>query len=306
MRGAMADVLLPPRLKPGATIGVAAISGPVDPARLDAGIARLRGRGYRVVEAANLRLVEGLFAGSDAERAQAYRTLLRDPGVDAIFFARGGYGAARILDRLDSKEIAANPKIHLGGSDLTALFALLGREGLTAFYGPMVAVEIAEEESLDWEDVLSGRAPAEHRFAEGDVLAGGSGKGLLVGGCLSLIASLCGTPEAIRAEGRVLFWEDIGEQIYRLDRMLTQLERSGTFDRIQGMFIGSVVSRDRAEPVEKVRTYLRDRFRLAPFPVAAGVPAGHLRRPRTLPLGVAVEVDLGQEPRLTFLSPAVA
>lgn len=301
----MTGLIRPPRLKPGATIGVAAISGPVDPARLEAGIGRLRGRGYRVVEAANLRRVEGLFAGSDAERAEGYLALVRDPGVDAIFFARGGYGASRILDRLDGGEIGTCPKIHLGGSDLTALFALLAGRGLSAFYGPMVALEIAREEGLDWEDVLSGGLPAEHRFGPRDVLASGSGEGPLTGGCLSLLASLCGTPEAVRGEGRVLFWEDIGEEIYRVDRMLTQLERSGTFDHLQAMIIGSVLSRNRAEPPEKVREYLRGRFRGSPFPVAAGFPAGHLPRPRTLPLQSPVRVDLDGAARLSFAAAAV-
>jgi muramoyltetrapeptide carboxypeptidase len=292
-------------LKPGGTIGIAALSGPVDPDRLDAGIARLEGLGYRVVEAANLRRSEGLFAGSDSERADGYRALLSDPRVEAIFFARGGWGAGRLLARLDAAEIAARPRIHLGGSDLTSLFAFLGRAGVPAFYGPLVAVEIAAEEGLDWESVLSGEAPAEHRFGSEDVLAGGSGEGPLVGGCLSLLASLCGTPEAVRGQGSVLFWEDIGEEIYRLDRMLTQLERSGTFDRLQAMIIGSVVSRDRAEAPQNVRAYLRDRFRGAPFPVAAGFPAGHLRRPRTLPLGVRVRVDLDDSRLLSFPEPAV-
>jgi muramoyltetrapeptide carboxypeptidase len=302
----MRQLLRPPRLRAGSTIGIAAVSGPVDPARLDAGIVKLRALGYRVVEAANLRRSEGLFAGSDAERADGYLSLLSDPGVDAIFFARGGWGAGRILDRLDGQAVAARPRIHLGGSDLTALFAWLARSGVPAYYGPMVAVEIAEEEGLDWNEVLSGSAPAEHRFASAEVLAEGSGEGPLVGGCLSLLASLCGTPEAIRGSGSVLFWEDIGEEIYRLDRMLTQLERSGTFDRLQAMVIGSVVSRDRAEAPESVRAYLRERFRGAPFPVAAGFPAGHLRRPRTLPLGTRVRLDLDGAARLEFLEPAVS
>ncbi len=162
----MPTLLRPPRLKAGGTIGVAAISGAVDPSRLDAGIARLRGRGYSVVEAANLRRTDGMFAGSDADRAEGYRALLRDPRVDAIFFARGGYGASRVLGRLDEAEVAANPKIHLGGSDLTALFAFFRASGLVAFYGPMVAVEIAEQDGLDWEGVLSGERPSDHAFAE--------------------------------------------------------------------------------------------------------------------------------------------
>ncbi len=302
----MPEIIRPPRLRPGGTIGVAAISGPVDPARVDSGIARLRARGYRVVEAPNVRrAADGLFAGTDAERAEGYRGLLRNPDVDAIFFARGGSGAARVLGALDGEEIIAHPKVHLGGSDLTALFALLASRGLVAFYGPMVAVEISEQDGLDWEAVVSGRSPAPHDFDERDILREGTGEGPLVGGCLSLLASLCGTPEAVRAQGRVLFWEDIGEEIYRLDRMLTQLERSGTFDRLQAMLIGSVVSRDRSEAPRTVREYLRTRFRGAPYPVAMGFPAGHLARPRTLPLGVPVRLELAGAGRLRFLGPAV-
>src|SRR5262249_59646506 len=128
---------------------------------------------------------EGCLAGRDDERADGYRSLLRDPRVDAIFFARGGYGAARILPLLDPEEPRRNPKIHLGGSDLTALFAWLRREaGLVTFYGPMVAVELAAEDGLDFESVLSGGAPQAHAFESGEILAGGRGEGPLVGGCL--------------------------------------------------------------------------------------------------------------------------
>ncbi|MGH9368611.1 MAG: S66 peptidase family protein, partial [Thermoanaerobaculia bacterium] len=228
----------PPALRKGATIGVAAVSGPVDWGKLDGGIARLRAKGYGIVEAANLRSRDGLFAGTDEERAEGYRQLVRDPAVDAVFFARGGYGAARILPRLDPAEVRAHPKIHLGGSDLTALFAWLTQSvGLAAFYGPMVAVEMASEDGLDWETVLSGAPVSPHHFASEDVLSPGIGEGPLVGGCLCLLASLSGTPQELDADGAVLFWEDTGEQAYRLDRMLTQLEGAGTFDRLRGMVI---------------------------------------------------------------------
>ncbi len=302
----MTPLIFPPRLEPGATIGVAAISGPVDPARLDAGVRGLEQRGYRVVLAANARTRRGFLAGSDAERAEGYRGLIRDPGVDAIFFARGGYGASRILARLDSEEIRARPRIHLGGSDLTALFAFLARRaGLASFYGPMVAVGMADETPLDWEAVLSGTTPSPHRFAQSEVLAGGEGAGPLVGGCLSLIAAACGTPEAVDARGAVLFWEDVGEDTYRLDRMLTQLERSGTFDALQAMLIGSISPGARSgESPDAAGVWLREYFAGAPFPVLSGLPAGHLPGTRTLPLGLPVRVDAGQR-LLEFSGPAV-
>ena len=304
----MRELLRPPRLRPGARIGVAAVSGPADPERLAAGVRSLEALGYSVALADNVGERDGFLAGSDDARAAGYRKLLMDPSVDAIFFARGGYGASRILSRLDAAEIAAHPKIHLGGSDLTALFAYIARAGdLVTFYGPMVAVEMASGGTLDWEPVLSGATPASHGFGPGDVLRGGAVQGPLVGGCLSLLASLAGTPEAIRAAGSVLFWEDVGEERYRLDRLLTQLERSGTLDDLLGMVIGSVVP-GRGESPDAVRDYLRGRFRGAPFPVAMGLPAGHLDAPRTLPLGLPARLSLTEDAggSLSFWTPGVA
>jgi muramoyltetrapeptide carboxypeptidase len=240
----MKPLIRPPRLRPGATIGVAAISGPVDGERLDAGVAALERKGYRILPASNIRERRGFLAGSDRRRVDGYRELLRNPAVDAILFARGGYGASRILQHLDPAEIGARPIIHLGGSDLTALFAfLLAHVGLVSMFGPMVAVSMPDDENLDWEAVLGGQVPAPHRFEERDILATGSARGPLVGGCLSLLASLAGTPEAVDADGAVLFWEDVAEPTYRLDRMLTQLERAGTLHGLLGMVIGSVVPR---------------------------------------------------------------
>jgi muramoyltetrapeptide carboxypeptidase len=298
--------LRPPRLRPGGTIGVAAVSGPADPDRLSAGVAALERRGYRVVTASNAGARRGFLAGTDRERAEGYLALLRDPAIDAVFFARGGYGSARILAYLTPGELRERPRIHLGGSDLTALFAFaLRRAGLVCFYGPMVAVSMAEEEGQDWEAVLSGATPEPHPIPERDVLAGGVGEGPLVGGCLSLAAAAAGTPEQIEADGAVFFWEDVGEEPYRLDRMLTQLERSGTFDRLHAMLIGSISPSARGgESPEAVAAWLEDRFAGAPFPVVRGFPAGHLRHARTLPLGSPVRVDADRR-LVTFAEPGV-
>ena len=301
-------MIKPPRLRPGATIGVANVSGPVDEERLERGLAALRSKGYRVVEADNVRRRDGFLAGSDDERAAGYRTLLRDASVDAIFFARGGYGASRVLALLDPAEVRSNPKIHLGGSDLTALFAFLGNHAsIAAAYGPMVAVQMADGADLDWEPVLSGELPRSTGVAPDDIVAPGAGEGPLVGGCLSLLASLCGTPEAVEGRGAVLFWEDVGEETYRLDRMLTQLERSDTFEGLQAMIIGSIAParREGAESPEEIRSWLARRFAGAPFPVATGFPAGHLAATRTLPLGARVRVDLDSG-TIDFLEGAVA
>jgi muramoyltetrapeptide carboxypeptidase len=273
---------------------VANVSGPVEEERLERGLARLRAKGYRIVEAANLRRREGFLAGPDEERAAGYGELLRDPSVDAIFFARGGYGASRALARIDPGEIRSNPKIHLGGSDLTSLFAFIQKwASLVTFYGPMVAVQLADGDGLDWESVLGGGRPRSAAVGARDIITAGAGEGPVVGGCLSLLASLCGTPESIDARGSVLFWEDVGEETYRLDRMLTQLERSDTFDGLQAMIIGSIAParREGAESPEDIRSWLAQRFAGSPFPIVNGFPVGHLAGTRTLPLGVRVRVD---------------
>ncbi len=303
----MDDFSCPRRLRPGATIGVAALSGPADPKKVERGLASLRARGYVVAEASNLRSGSGFLAGTDRERAAGYRALLCDRSVDAIFFARGGYGASRVLRHLDVEEMRANLKVHLGGSDLTALFAwILRHAGLVTFYGPMVAVEIGTEgEDREWEAVLRGEPIVPHAIGREDVVVPGRAEGVLVGGCLSLLASLCGTPEAISGNGAILFWEDVGEETYRLDRMLTQLERAGTFDGLRGMVIGSVVPRRDAESSEAVRAYLFERFRGSPFPVAMGLAAGHQSGSRTLSLGVTVRLDLEKDLRFSFTGPVV-
>lgn len=288
-------------------IGVAAVSGPADEEKLGRGLASLRGRGYGIREASNLHFRRGFLAGTDEERARGYRELLRDPDVEAIFFARGGYGSSRILEHLDEEEMRTNAKIHLGGSDLTALFAFVQRRaGIATFYGPMVAVEMAGDGALlDWESVLRGDPPAPHAIEPGNVLTPGQAEGVLIGGCLSLLASLSGTPEEIHGEGAILFWEDTGEETYRLDRMVTQLERSGAFDGLRGMVIGSVVPRRDAESAEAVGAWLRERFSGAPFPAAMGLASGHLESPRTLALGVRARLDLGERPELSFPGPVV-
>jgi len=299
LTGSSAHFSKPPALPPGGTIGVAAISGPVDPAKLDAGIARLRSRGYAVVEAANVRRSVGLHAGTDAERAAGYRALVTDPEVDAIFFARGGWGAARVLERIDPDEVARHPKIHMGGSDLTTLFAWLhARARLAAFHGPMVAVDFARPEpdpvtDAAWEPILRGEAPIAIPVAPRQVVARGSASGPLVGGCLSMLVALEGTPEALDTRGRIVFWEDVGEELYRLDRMLTHWRRAGRFREPAGVIIGKLenIRNNGARDEDSLSSLLAEHFASAPFPVVRDFPAGHGTTNRTLPLGARTTVD---------------
>lgn len=283
----------PERLRPGDLIGVAALSGPCDPAKLQIGCDRLRSAGYHVMLAPNASRLGGLLglAGNDAERCEGYLTLLRHPEVRAILFTRGGYGVQRVTPRLDPAELAARPKIHCGFSDLTALAGLLGRCGLPFFHGPMVAADLARPRdhlsASFFPAMLEGRGPRELWLPESDVLAPGTAEGPLVGGCLSLLAALVGAPEEPEYDGALLLLEDLNEEAYRIDRMLATLQRAGRFDRLKGILVGGLrnITFGGAGDEERLRHLLVERLAGLGIPVAAGLPFGHALPNVTLPLG---------------------
>ncbi|HQR46144.1 MAG TPA: LD-carboxypeptidase [Thermoanaerobaculia bacterium] len=288
------------RLRPGDVVGVAALSGPVDPDDLARGASALEAMGYRVRLAPNVGLRSGTLslAGSDAERLAGYRELLLDPGVAAILFARGGYGVTPLLPRLDPAELAANPKIHCGFSDLTALAArLLARCGLPSFHGPMVAADLAR--GLDplsaafFPSMLEGRGPSSLALPDADVLVPGDFEGPLVGGCLSLLAAAAGTGDEFPYDGSVLLVEDVGEEAYRIDRMLVTLRNAGRLAKLSGILIGSLsaVTFGGVEDPPRLRALLTERLAPLGVPVVAGVPAGHGRPNVALPLGGRVNWD---------------
>jgi muramoyltetrapeptide carboxypeptidase len=285
------------RLRPGDAVGVAALSGPVDPEELARGCATLEGMGYRVRLAANVGLRSGTLslAGSDAERLAGYRALLRDPDVAAILFARGGYGVTPLLPGLDPVELSAHPKIHCGFSDLTALAGrLLACCGIPSFHGPMVATDLAR--GLDplsasfFPALLEGRGPMELPLPEADVLAPGDFEGRLVGGCLSLLAAGVGTPDEFPYDGSVLLIEDVGEEAYRIDRMLVTLRNAGRLAKLRGILIGSLssVTFGGVEDAPRLRALLAERLTPLGIPVVSGVPTGHRGPNVTLPIGARV------------------
>lgn len=288
------------RLRPGDIVGVSALSGPVDPEELARGCATLEGMGYRVRLAANVGLRCGTLslAGNDAQRLAGYRDLLLDPDVAAILFARGGYGVTPLLPLLDPADLAANPKIHCGFSDLTALAGrLLSRCGIPSFHGPMVATDLAR--GLDplsasfFPAMLEGRGPKELPLPDADLLAPGDFEGRLVGGCLSLLAAAVGTPDEFPYEHAVLLFEDVGEEAYRIDRMLVTLRNAGRLAKLRGILIGSLssVTFGGVEDAPGLRALLAERLAPLGIPVVAGVPTGHRGANATLPIGARVAWD---------------
>ena len=291
-------VALPPPVRPGDRIGVAALSGKVDPGRLEAGLEALAAMGYEPVEAANLRSCCGLFAGSDDERLAAFHELAADDSLSAIVFARGGYGVMRILPRIDWRLLARRPRAYVGYSDLTPfLLQVVARLSLAAFHGPMVAADFArglgDEERASFEGALGGDYPLS--FPIVTAATGEAVEGPLVGGCLSMLVATLGTPYAPDFAGAILFVEDLGEPLYRFDRMLTQLRLSGNLAQLHGAVAGHLEGADCEPGLAASHETLLDQFRLEaesfPWPAAWGIPVGHSRPNLTLPLGLWARLD---------------
>jgi len=200
---------------------------------------------------------------------------------------------ADALDRIDTALLRANPKLLVGFSDITALHALLVREGLVGVHAPMPGSNLVQEGNDDDAqalfDALMHPLLDGHRFApalaDGHWRVPGQAEGVLVGGNLSLVAALLGTPWAWPSEGTILFLEDVSESLYRVDRLLTQLRLAGVLERTRGFVLGSFT--EDADPAAVLREHLAALGK----PVLAGWPAGHSTPNRELPLGAAVTLD---------------
>ena len=298
---------LPRALKPGAHIAVLAASGPSERERIEIAARRIEARGFRVSIAPNVeQRYRGYLAGPDDVRAEELNRALRDDEVDAIFFARGGYGAMRILDALDYDAIRRNPRPLVGFSDVTALHqALATRAGVASFHGPMLNLDFFNGLSPDIErwcwDLLGGEAPRSWNFDPPQIVAEGEAEGVLFGGCLSLTTSLTATPYDFWLDDGIWFWEDVDEPLYRIDRMLTHLRLSGRLRHIQGVLIGKL--KGCAEAAE-LHALLHDFFGSNGIPVVRDLPFGHYGDNLLMPVGVSVRLSTRNR-TLTVTQPVV-
>ncbi|HQT93291.1 MAG TPA: LD-carboxypeptidase [Thermoanaerobaculaceae bacterium] len=285
---------LPRPLAPGARIGVMAPAGPCDSGALAAGVEVLRGAGYEVVCAPNAATRTGHLAGADRDRIAGIAGLL-DDGVDCLLAARGGYGTMRLLPDLPWERLAAWSGWVVGFSDITALHAALAtRFPRATLHGPMAASLGRDARSaemlLAW---LSGRAPRRlFELRRARALRPGIARGVAVGGTLSILAALAGTPFEPDYEDGVLFIEDVAEPLYRLDRLLTQLRLSSRLLRVKAVVVGRLARCGRGEVGwrERFRELLLDSLP-ADAVVVEGASFGHGGSNVPFPLGVEVEVD---------------
>lgn len=303
MTRAMTDIR-PRALALGDTIAIVAPSGAVDPALLDSGKALLRRLGFQARTDPAITARRGYLAGdSDRAAALALSAAFSDPEIDGIICAKGGYGALRILPFMDWDTVRAHPKFFCGFSDITALHHALRREaGMVTFHGPM-ALLLAEERQLDWNErglleAMTSTKPLGTIALPADgppieTLVRGSAEGVLDGGNLSLLASLCGTRWQPRLQGRILLLEDVHEAPYRVDRMLTQLRLAGVLEGIAGVLFGDSPTCDRPPSARgrTLREVIMDRLGDLGVPVVYGFPCGHGDYRATLPLGVRARLD---------------
>ncbi len=298
-------------LTKGDRVGVVATGFAIAPPALAAGLRALERRGLVPVCGEHVRSVHGYLAGDDAARAWDLDTAIADASLRAIWFARGGYGTARILDRVDLPRLIRKPKLLLGFSDLTALFcALLARTRTVCLHAPVV-VELGRRDGYHAPSLASALAgrPIERRIAAGDVVRSGQARGRLMGGNLTVLAHLLGTRHMPVLDGAILFLEEIGEEAYRVDRLLQHLRMSGALSKVRGVIVGSfrVPGTAREFPPDRdADEVIREHLLPLGVPIVRNFPSGHVPRKWTLPLGGLATIDaprgrLVLDPRPTAL-----
>lgn len=230
-------------------------------------------------------------AGSDEHRASHFNEFVRDPSIRGLFCSRGGYGCLRILPKLSYSQLRLTPKALVGFSDLTALLvACQWQAGVVCFHGPTVSsLATADAESVEslWK-ALSSTEPLSFHFPGATCLREGIAVGSVLGGNLTTLCHLLGTPFFPPLTGRVLFLEDRGEAMYRIDRMLTQFLHSGSFGGVAALILGGF---SQSGPRQELNELVQERLASTSFPILSGVTIGHERRNLTLPLGLTATLD---------------
>lgn len=260
----------------------------------------MRALGWTPVTGESARERSGYLAASDDARFADLDAAIRSPSNDAIWCLRGGYGTMRIIERLDLAPLRARPRPLIGFSDNTALHLLMRREGLVSFHGPHPGTEGFSDFSRDCliSVLTEPEAEGPQELPPCDesppvTVVAGTATGKLVGGNLSLLAATVGTCAEVSASSAILVIEEVGEPLYRVDRMLTQLRLAGTLNGVAGIVVGAISARPDAEDerLPSVTEVLYDRLGDLGVPVAHGFPFGHVTDSWTIPLGVHAMLD---------------
>jgi len=300
-------MIAPPALRPGDAVSVVAPSGPFERAPFEAGVAVLRALGLEPRFDDRLFARFRYLAGADADRLALWEEAVADGGTRAIWCARGGYGALRLLPSLRLRALLDRPKLFAGFSDATALHAALNGRGLRTLHAP-VLTQLGSQPAAVVDrlraSLFSPAPPPPLEAAPVTTLVPGRARGVLLGGNLATLGHLAGTPFLPSLAGAILLLEDVGERPYKLDRLWTQLSLARAFEGVRGVAVGELTHCEEKEAGYQALDVMRDLCRSLGVPAAAGFAVGHGEINQPLPLGAQVELDAGAG-RLTFLEGAV-
>ncbi|HIJ58533.1 MAG TPA: LD-carboxypeptidase [Deltaproteobacteria bacterium] len=297
-------LIKPPRLRSGDLIGIISPAGPVDESELEPDLELLESSGFRIHVAPHVYDRHDYLAGDDEARLSDLHAMFRDRKIKAIFCARGGYGTLRLLDRIDYDLIREHPKIIVGYSDITALLMAINKKtGLVTFHGPMVrgfsSLHSSSRKGLF--KLISSDQPVSFSPIAGNSLISGRAKGPLMGGNLSLICYVVGTSFLPSLAGCILFIEDKGEPLYRIDRMLTHLSLAGQLKGIAGLIGGEFMECGDPSAVDDLLNTAASDLKI---PLITGFPIGHGLKNTALPLGIPAQLD-ADSMTLSTLEPCV-
>jgi muramoyltetrapeptide carboxypeptidase len=301
----------PSAVAKGAAISVIAPASFAQPERVERGLAGLRALGFEPKLGTHA-LERGplYFAGTPGQRLADLYAAFENESTKAVMCLRGGYGSNYLLDDFDTAKIARHPKPFFAYSDLTGMqLQLLDRTGLIAFHGPMLAADFYLEDGVHLKSFQGAlqNEPYSVGAQEGlRPLKDGNARGILYGGCLSILVSLLRTPWEPQTEGKLLFLEDVGVKPYQIDRMLWQLRRAGKLDGVRGVVFGEMLqcASPGAAP-ELLRDAIMGALDGVDGPIAIGLRSGHVSRQNvTLRFGVEAELTVGAEARLDLHEPA--
>lgn len=294
----------PKKLKKGDVIGIISpASSPDNMKLIDVGINYLEGLGYRVEMGKNIGKYLGYLAGTDEERVEDIHQMFGDKKVKAIFCIRGGYGAFRLLNKLNYKLIRSNPKIFVGFSDITSLhMAFLQKANLISFAGPMLVTNFSNEissytEENFWRTITSNKKLGKLKYQENEKLpsiTSGITTGKVIGGNLAVLAALIGTAFVPNFKSKILLLEDVNELPYKIDRMLKQLELNGVLKDLKGIILGRFVNCQEEDLNKRTLTLgeiIDDYFRPLKIPTVYTFPHGHINDLLTIPIGLKVKLN---------------
>ena len=281
-------MIRPNYLKEGATVAIVSTARRISKKELIPAITILKKRGLKVVLGTSIGAEDHQFAGNDELRTSDFQTMLDHPEIDAIWCSRGGYGTVRIIDQLDFSNFKNHPKWIIGYSDITVLHAHLHQLGIETLHAQMpLFIETKSDVTINSiKETLFGEKyeiiiPSEKNNINGIA------SGQLIGGNLSILYSLCGSPSALNTKGKILFIEDLDEYLYHIDRMLQNLLRNDYFEGLEGLIVGGMTQmHDNDIPFGKnAEEMILDICSEYDFPIAFDFPAGHLKDNRALILG---------------------